>query len=219
MIPSSFRAHVCAQQDRSYRHGYHAVFSVCVQTCVLAYHPRPRPWIVNGSDWTTRPSSGPPQRTLHFIWKKASNANFGTSSRTTIGPWSATTRDIIQPRPWLVWPEKWLSGYRWMSGSSFKSVSQIISFQLEMKLEREVWDFSRGCHLDPARQRNGTVLPRSHREAARLFLKADVRKELAGADLERRRKYISHRGMCFKAGPSSSLPSSKDQCLTKSCGL
>ena len=58
----------------------------------------------------------------------------------TIRLWSATIWNSIitrQPRPWLVWPERWLSCYRWMSGPS---PSHIIPFQLEAELTRGVWD-------------------------------------------------------------------------------
>ena len=50
--------------------------------------------------------------------KKGSIAPFG-KTRTTTGPWSATTRNIIQPRPFMAWLEWWLDGYRWASGSAF----------------------------------------------------------------------------------------------------
>ena len=158
MVPSSLTARVCAQQDRSRRHGYHALFSVCVPTCLLLTIPG----LVHGSCGRcgrrvalAGRAGHPPVRlkgTLHFIRKKASNANFwdplqDDNCAMEHYPASSTVGVARMVAEWLSLDDRLI----------FQSVSQIISFQLEMELGRRVWD---------------------SREAQAPFLKADVHKSL-----------------------------------------
>ena len=115
-----------------------------------------------------------------WLWldERAIFQNFG-KMRMTIGPWSATTQNIIRPsslRGVAGMVAEWLSLAERLV---FQSVSHTISFQIEVELARGVWD-SRARKLDFARQRMGTVLLRSTRKRGCLFLKTNVHKSLPG---------------------------------------
>ena len=123
----------------------------------VAYHPRPRPWIVwlawstNGFGWTSGPSSKPRQRTSHFIWKKGSTEDLW-KTKTTTGHWKCHLA----------------SSHLGVAGMVASMVTAGRAARLPICLSQccmsaqvgaraRCMVLSRGGYVDPARQRMGTA--------------------------------------------------------------
>ena len=75
----------------------------------------------------------------------------------------------------LVWPEWWLDGYRWMSGSSFSRFHKTLHFSSRRSSSAECGTLSR---MIIGSATNGSNITTKHNETRSPFLKADVRKIL-----------------------------------------
>ena len=138
MISSSFSMYVCVQYDRLQQHGYHALLSVCVQTCLLitilglahgkcGRHGR-------------RMALGGRAGHLPSRFKEHSTSSGRRARSSPLGNdddnWALVSDDssLLGVAGMVA---EWLSlGER----LGFQSVSRIISFQLKLQLARGVLD-------------------------------------------------------------------------------